>query len=461
MTLVALAILVVAAANLFNLIAQPPAQVLPEVLAPSSQPEGLETPFEDARMQQARLDAQNLLAQIFARLNQLETMRVADWAGDELLSLQQQNKTGDDFYQQRRFDDAIGQWQDAIEGLEALVQKAPEIAQSLYIQARSDLASAATDSALRNLDLALAIDPANRDFIALRNQALVREQVIELTSSVRAALGESRLDEAAELLQQASKLDAQYPDISALQTALAVQTREANLLRLMSEGYSALAAANFAQAERSFSAAAALDPDSDLVQDALVQLDSAKLGSALEVALLQAQLAEDNEDWSAALSHWQEIAELSHSSADSRIALIRVQARLALENRILAVLADPLALRDNSRWQAAESTLQEARAIRDAGPALTAQIEDLANAIRQARTLVVVTLKSDGLTQVRIPGVADLGKFREFPLELYPGRYTLVGEKSGYQDLRQDVTLDGSQVEITFEVIPERRIDQL
>ena len=53
----------------------------------------------------------------------------------------------------------------------------------------------------------------------------------------------------------------------------------------------------------------------------------------------------------------------------------------------------------------------------------------------------MVTLKSDGLTTVKIYHVGLLGQFTSQQLELRPGTYTVVGSRPGYRDVRQTLTV--------------------
>ena len=54
---------------------------------------------------------------------------------------------------------------------------------------------------------------------------------------------------------------------------------------------------------------------------------------------------------------------------------------------------------------------------------------------------VRVTLESDGLTQVAIQRVRALGAFEKQEVELKPGRYTAVGTRAGFRDVRREFTV--------------------
>jgi len=59
----------------------------------------------------------------------------------------------------------------------------------------------------------------------------------------------------------------------------------------------------------------------------------------------------------------------------------------------------------------------------------------------QASTPVSVTLRSDNLTAVTVYRVGELGNFTERALQLKPGRYVVVGTRSGYRDVRRELNV--------------------
>ena len=70
---------------------------------------------------------------------------------------------------------------------------------------------------------------------------------------------------------------------------------------------------------------------------------------------------------------------------------------------------------------------------------LQRQSAALERAITVAETPVRVTLVSDNLTEVVVYRVARLGAFAARELELLPGRYTIVGRRAGFRDVRREI----------------------
>ena len=60
---------------------------------------------------------------------------------------------------------------------------------------------------------------------------------------------------------------------------------------------------------------------------------------------------------------------------------------------------------------------------------------------------VRLTLVSDGLTQVSVQGVGAFGGFTHREVDLKPGRYTVLGTREGYRDVRRDVSVSPGQTQ--------------
>ena len=85
--------------------------------------------------------------------------------------------------------------------------------------------------------------------------------------------------------------------------------------------------------------------------------------------------------------------------------------------------------------------LERADAVRAPGPVLRDQIDRVAELLEVMSTAVSVQLLSDAQTEVLLYRVGRLGRFEARQLELRPGRYTAVGTRDGYRDVRLQFTV--------------------
>jgi hypothetical protein len=72
---------------------------------------------------------------------------------------------------------------------------------------------------------------------------------------------------------------------------------------------------------------------------------------------------------------------------------------------------------------------------------LTRQVETVERLVAAAETPLRVALASDNVTDVTIYRVGRLGSFERKDVDLLPGRYTVVGVRPGYRDVRREITL--------------------
>ena len=103
----------------------------------------------------------------------------------------------------------------------------------------------------------------------------------------------------------------------------------------------------------------------------------------------------------------------------------------------------------------AERDLAQARVISDPGPRLQKQLAALAERIESARQPVPVQLRSDGQTTVTIFKVGELGRFQARTVGLIPGRYTAVGARSGYRDVRREFVVQAGAASTELTIVCE------
>ena len=61
--------------------------------------------------------------------------------------------------------------------------------------------------------------------------------------------------------------------------------------------------------------------------------------------------------------------------------------------------------------------------------------------IGAAEQPVRLALQSDSVTEVTIYRVGKLGAFERREMDLLPGKYTVVGTRAGFRDVRRDLTI--------------------
>jgi tetratricopeptide (TPR) repeat protein len=432
-----------------------------EQLAAEVQPALVESPFEDALLVEARSDSQAVLADLLPLRRSLEQRRAEEWAADSYSQMLMLAVTGDELYQSRDFETALLRYREALTIAENINAQAIGIAESLRTEAFAALQQRDAALAVDKFELAVAIQADNESGVSGLQRALALPEILTLIDAADSLEQQDLLEDAKLKLEEAVVLDAE--DLIARERLVQIEQSisRRNFQQYMSLGYQELSSGNYQEAQNAFRSAQSLEPGNAAVSDALDQVEATRESDRSATLLQQARFAEQSEQWDIAQARYRQLLDEDPNRVEARIALVKVEARLNLENQMLEYIEHPLRLKDDQVWRDAEQTLSQARGISTAGPKLAHQSSQLAETIRKARTPVRLEVISDGATQVSILGVSNLGLIRNHPLDLNPGNYVLVGKKTGFQDIRQEIVLTGDEAEVTVNVVPSRSLESL
>jgi hypothetical protein len=112
-----------------------------------------------------------------------------------------------------------------------------------------------------------------------------------------------------------------------------------------------------------------------------------------------------------------------------------------LASALQALIDEPERLAAQSVRSEADALIQRAHAVPNAGPVLRSQVARLEILLPEFDKPVRLALVSDNATQVAIQRVGDFGAFSRREIELKPGKYTVLGRREGFRDVRRDVTI--------------------
>ena len=148
---------------------------------------------------------------------------------------------------------------------------------------------------------------------------------------------------------------------------------------------------------------------------------------------------EAQERWEDAAHAYNSLLRQNRSLEFADDGLARAQSRLDLDDALQGLLDRPDRIANSQQVRdRAEAVLQEARAVPDPGPVLSSQIQRLGALLPNSGKALHIVLLSDSVTQVEVPGVGSFGSFSRRDIDLRPGRYTALGTRAGYRDVRRD-----------------------
>jgi tetratricopeptide (TPR) repeat protein len=209
----------------------------------------------------------------------------------------------------------------------------------------------------------------------------------------------------------------------------------------MARAYAAIGQRQPEAARAALDAARRIRPSDPEIARATAQLSAMDAATQLAIALSQAHAAEGSEHWQEAVTHYQHALSLDPTLVDARHAMEVATDRARLGRELEQIIAHPERTFSDAVYAAARASLQQGQSIAVPGALLSHQLSQVAELLDQAATPISVTLRSDNLTSITVYRVGELGNFTQRALQLKPGRYIVVGTRSGYRDVRRELNV--------------------
>jgi tetratricopeptide (TPR) repeat protein len=415
------------------------ASAAPQAVQSATSPPAATPSLEEQAEQMRR--AQERRAPLAAELQQLEARDVGTWGGAALVAVRTALAAGDTAFAARDFRGALTQFDTAAGGLEAMRQRAAGVLGERLASARAAFDAGRAREAQEQYAAALRVDPGN----AVARQGLERARTLDsvLRELSAAATSEQAGDTAAAMAasERALRLD---PATAAARAGIARLRARASgdaYAAAVATAQAALARRDYAAAQAGFERAGRLRPGASEVAEGLEQVRRAAETRSLSATLQRALDAERAERWSESLALYRDALKTDAALRAAQEGVERVEPRAMLDAELQSFLDRPDRLYSTSGRDVARNVLERARATPGGGPRLRAQMAQLAQLLQQAETPIRVALASDNATEVQIYRVGKLGQFEQRDIELMPGRYTVVGTRAGYRDVRKELQL--------------------
>ncbi len=393
---------------------------------------------DSATLRTAAAEARTRFDTTFAAL---DAHAAAIWATDVFAAARVEGGQAAQSYAVGDYAVARQAWESAAAKLAGLEKQRPGALQQALDRGKAALAQWKTAEARAAFESALAIEPGHAAARAGIERAARLDQAFALVDAAVAHERAGRLADAEQEFRKALALDAAAPGAAEGLARLAARKSGDAFAAVMSRGLADLTAGRTGPARAAFQQALALRPDSREARDALASLDQGQRASALRLLEARAASAESDERWDEALAAWQEAAGLEPGLASAREGIARSKSRAELQQRIDALMQKPERLWDPAGRGEARTVLAMTAAAGNPRKRLAAAARDLERLAAAAEKPVRLRLESDGQTSIAIYRVGQYGTFAQRDFELLPGRYTVVGTRTGFRDVRREVVL--------------------
>ena len=441
-----------------NMVEKPQVRVPPAAQAPSSTADGASSnikasPYTDAEITQQRREVQQVLQDILQLQEELTERKVEVWAAEDYFAARSLAEEADGIYRQRKFMQALEQYRQALAGLQQLRDSIPERIEQHLAQGNAALDSGDAEAALKAFELVLTISDGHPRGVTGKARAEKLPDVWKHVTRGQEAFAENDLDNAKSELEQALAMDADTASAKTLLPKVNAAILERDYSEAMSAGYAAIAEEKYDKARTLFNTARKLKPNATDPQIGIEQAENGVAQSRIDRLFASAETYEQKEQWHEAAKNYRKLVAEDASLVKALTGKARSEARAQLDDQLQELLDDPLSLGQPKRNQYARKVLADARALKADTPRIQGQIDQLETAITQSLVPITVRLQSDATTHVTIYHVGQLGNFSEREIALKPGRYTVVGTRQGYRDVRREIVVDpaGSTPVVTIQ----------
>jgi tetratricopeptide (TPR) repeat protein len=417
-----------------------------------------DSPWSDAQLAKQRRQAQEVLSKILDLQSKLEEKRVELWGDEDFKQAMNTAAAGDEQYRQRKFSEAQRNYLLSLEQFETLYERVEEVYQAQKSMGLAAIDTNQSQQALDSYQMALYLKPDSLDAQQGSKRAQVLAEVMALVKEGKHLMKVKKFKDAKSKFDQALKLDAQSAPAQQ-QLAKAKQAiSDENFASAMSDGYAAINQKQFDLAIRAFTQASNIRPKAQDAALALTQAKNKKIQHQIAFHLQQAESYEKQELWQQANDSYEKMQALDASVLKAKVGLIRTRARATLDGKLQDVLNKPERLTTDAVYREAQALYKDAVKTRKPGNRLRDQIARLDKLLVQVKLPVAVKFQSNNQTNVTLYKVGNLGAFSAKSMDLQPGKYTLIGTRNGYRDVRREFTLSPSEKVTTIVVQCEEKI---
>ena len=376
-----------------------------------------------------------------ARLQALEQKDGDSWARDELGRAREELAAGDAAQEGRDFRGALQHYEALAAVLDALERRAAVVLKERLASAQQAFDAGRSSEAREMFAAALRIDTANAAARQGIERSGVLDEVLRETSAGARAEQAGNTSAAEAAYQRALKLD---PATVAAREGLARLRSRATgdaFAAAIAQAQTALARRDYGAARSAFERADKIRPGTPEVAEGLQQVRRATETDALASTVERALAAERAELWSEALRLYREALRTEPSLRAAQEGAERADPRAMLDAELQSFIDRPERLYSPSGRDVARNVIERAGRVPAPGTRLQGQLARMQEMLRQAETPIRIALASDNATDVQIYRVGKLGLFERRDLELMPGRYTVVGTRQGYRDVRKELNV--------------------
>ena len=216
---------------------------------------------------------------------------------------------------------------------------------------------------------------------------------------------------------------------------------EDSYAKAVGSGFAALGAGRLEDARIAFEKARTIRPNGTEAATGLSRVGAALRARGFASTRQRGSGLEAEERWTDAVAEYDAALKVDPSLVFAQQGKARASSRAELNDSLQALIDRPERMASPAVRAEADTLIKRASVQEPIGPVLRSQIQRLQILLPGFDVPVRLEMLSDNATQVQIQRVGTFGSFSKREIELKPGKYTVVGTRPGFRDVRRDVTI--------------------
>jgi hypothetical protein len=416
------------------------------------------SPFEEAQRSLQRRNAQDVLAELLQKQEELEGVRIVVWGDSDYKAALEHASRGDEYYRNQDFGLARESYSEGLAGLNELIDTIPSAIARIMIDADKAFLEVNSVLAAEKYALALFLDPVNAEAKIGLQRTETLDEVTQLFSSADDLFKDGEFEKAQVQYQQIVDLDSYNEQAQEKRNLVATQVLENEFARIMSTGYKFLEANDPGQAIAAFQQASTLGINADQAVAAITQtqnnLDNVEI-DALQKSII---IAEADELWQDAVTKYENVLFIDENLIFALNGYDNASKRAQLDLLLIDAIGNPERFSADDVFQQTLDVYYTGRAIEQPGSRLQNQLDTLEVLLENSQVEIEIQFVSDSLTDVTLLRIGTMGTFEQRSISLKPGRYVAIGKRIGYREVREEFMVGFEQTPDSVVVQCEERI---
>ncbi len=405
-----------------------------------------------------KAEAEQLLLEIIQKQETLEQHAVSQWAENEFLNALSIGEKGDEEFRQQNYTSAIEHYSKAVAELNILEKRIAPTLENYVQKGEFALSEADKELAIYNFELALKIDKHNQRAISGIKRAATIEELFKLLKKGGNLEAGNRLNDAQDTYQEAMELDPLSEQAKIAFERVSQRLQNIEFSNLLASGDKLLKTRQYADAKHAYRSALKINPQSKEAKQGIINVDQAIRKDKVMALFAEAKIFENNEDWLNASTSYQQILNLNPASASAHEGKLRCEKHAEILTQLNSHIENYLRLSNENVAAEANQLLVAAKTLSDPGNKILSSSVKVRHLLEHVKQPIELVLTSNNETEVAIYKVGKLGKFQQRDIELKPGKYTFVGSRTGYRDVRKVLIVSAEMTTRTVEVSCEEPI---